>query len=185
MPGVIPTCLMPMASMAAPESGVDAVLAIAPRMTILTWLSFLVVAWILYRTTWKPILNALEAREGRIRKALEDAAAAEKKAEELRLRNEAAVKEANEAARRMVDEARRLADDSAKAIQERTRQQADQMIEEARREIETAVAKAQAGLSRETAGLALLLAERFLETNLDTGRNREWIEKQLSDRRVG
>ena len=57
-----------------PSSGEAGVMTISPMMMGLTWVTFILVTFILYKVAWKPILAALDKREETIRKAQEDAA---------------------------------------------------------------------------------------------------------------
>jgi len=49
------------------EEGQPNVMNVAPQMMGLTWLVFGIVAALLYKLAWKPILGALEKREATIR----------------------------------------------------------------------------------------------------------------------
>ena len=52
-------------------------------MMLLTWVTFLLLLALLYKTAWKPILDALDAREEKIRRALEDAQKAHEELERV------------------------------------------------------------------------------------------------------
>ena len=96
-------------------------------------INFLILAWLLKRFLYKPILRAIDAREQRISSALADAdaksAEAEKERDEFRQKNATfdqqraallskATDEAARARQRLLDEARQAADDlSAKRMQ--------------------------------------------------------------------
>ena len=96
-------------------------------------INFLILAWLLKRFLYKPILRAIDAREQRISSALADAdaksAEAEKERDEFRQKNATfdqqraallskATDEAASARQRLLDEARQAADDlSAKRMQ--------------------------------------------------------------------
>lgn len=154
-------------------------MSIAPQMVILTWIAFLLVVWILHRIAWKPILNALELRENRIRRALEDAAKAEQKAADVRNQNALLLEQAREESRKLIEAARQRAAENARMIEERAHAQAQQRLDEARQEMAAAVINAREALRRETAELALALAEQVMRENMASPRNRSLIEKQL------
>src|SRR3990172_6125549 len=88
-------------------------------------LNFLVLVWLMRRFLYRPILNAIDAREKRIAKELADAAAKQAEArderEEFQSKNEEfdrqraallakATDEANTERQRLLDEARKAAD---------------------------------------------------------------------------
>jgi F-type H+-transporting ATPase subunit b len=102
-------------------------------------LNFLILAWLMRRYLYRPILNAVDAREKRIAKELADADAkradAQKARDELQHQNDeldrqraALLSQASEAAqaegRRLLDDARRAADDVSKKRQELLRSEA-------------------------------------------------------------
>jgi F-type H+-transporting ATPase subunit b len=182
MSGVIPTGLILLGDAVETASANEGVMAISPKMVILTWVAFFMVVWILHRTTWKPILNALELRENRIRRALDEAAKAEKTAADMQSQNAILLEKTRDESRKIVEAARQLAADNARMIEERAHAQARSLVEETRRELETAMVKAREGLRRETADLVLVLAEQVIGENMNSSRNRELIAKQLETR---
>jgi F-type H+-transporting ATPase subunit b len=179
MPGVVPTCLISLGAAGEAAPATDGIMAIEPQMVILTWIAFLLVVWILHRTTWKPILNALESRENRIRRALDDAAKAEKNTADLQSQHAVLIEQSRAESRKMIEAARQVALESARQIEERAQAQARSLAEETRRELETAVGKAREALRRDTADLALALAERVIGESMDSSRDRILIEKQI------
>ena len=182
MPGVFPICLMSLGTATEATASADELMAVAPKMVILTWIAFLMVAWILHRMAWKPILNALELRENRIRRALDEAAQAEKSATTLQSQNAVLLQSVRDESQKLLEDARRLAADNARTIEERAQAQARNLVQDAHREIDAAVVKARDELRRESADLALALAERVIGENMDSPRNRVLIEKQLEGR---
>src|SRR3989338_3448004 len=78
---------------------------IAPevQMLILTWVTFFSLLIILYKFAWKPILSALDAREAKIKKALDDARQAEEKLAEVNQTRAAKIAEADNQARDIVE----------------------------------------------------------------------------------
>ena len=65
------------AGMPAPHEGgaqMGSVLAVSDTMVGLTWLAFLLACFALYKLAWKPICQALDRREDKIRQSLKEAA---------------------------------------------------------------------------------------------------------------
>jgi F-type H+-transporting ATPase subunit b len=120
------------------HSGGTNVINVSLPMTVLTWIVFLITAWILQRWVWRPILKALDLRELGIRKALDDAEKARQEAAELETRRERLRQEADAEAQRIVSEARNAALESAGLIERRAAEEARGLVEGARREIAAA-----------------------------------------------
>ena len=86
-------------------------------LMILTWLTFIVMSYILYKVAWKPILKALDIREEHIRKAKEDADRARTELAQIEARSRQILAEAEAQRQAVVTEARATAGanmDSAK-----------------------------------------------------------------------
>ena len=100
-------------TVAAPSSGETDVMTISPMMMGLTWVTFILVTFILYKVAWKPILEALDKREETIRKSQEEAARIHeelRKMEDFRRKTQA---DADNQARDIIAAARRAAENAA------------------------------------------------------------------------
>jgi F-type H+-transporting ATPase subunit b len=148
-------------------------------MVGLTWLTFGLLAAVLYKVAWKPILAGLEKREADIRQALEDAQKAREelaKIEESRART---IAEADAKAREIVEAARRGAAELATSIEAKARQEAQGLVANAQREIQSAQDKAMAALRRESAQMAVDLARKIMREQLDEPRGRALAERLI------
>ena len=167
-------------SVAAPAPMENPV-AISFPLMILTWITFIIVTLILYRVAWKPILRALAAREEKIRQSLADAEKARGDAAASEARQQQMLREAETEGRRIVDAARASALETARTIEGQTREQTKALMDNARREIGIATDKARMELRQETAQLAIDLASRLVEENLDAPKNRALVEKIVKE----
>jgi F-type H+-transporting ATPase subunit b len=146
-------------------------------MMAMTWVTFLITAAILYKVAWKPILRALDARESKIRKSVEDAEKARKDAAETEARCRAMLAEAQKHASQTVENAMTTAEELARTIEARAREESSRAVQNARREIEAATVVARETLRRESADLAIAVANKLMNENMDTSRNRELAAK--------
>ena len=165
----------------ATDAEVRSVLAISDTMVVLTWLAFLIACIALYRIAWKPILRALERREGMIRKSLEDAEALKQKTAESEEERRRMMREASQEAAAIVDWARKAAEETAHTIELRAREQADALLKGAEQEIRIARDNALTALRREAAGLAIDLTERLIQKNLDASANRALTDQLIRE----
>jgi F-type H+-transporting ATPase subunit b len=157
------------------------VLAVSDTMVGLTWLAFLIACFALYKLAWKPICQALDRREDKIRQSLKEAAdiqanaAMDKEAQRLML------EEAKREAAAIVERARIAAEATARAMEAKSRAEAEALIRDAGTEIGNAKEKALGELRREASGLALQLAGRVLGQKLDSAADRELTDRLIRE----
>lgn len=169
-----------------PASGHDAqgevnVAEIQGQMVIWTWVVFIVVAVVLYRVAWKPILAALAEREEKIQRALDDARTAREQVEQIEATRESLIAEADAKAKEIVAEARQGAVAAAQVIETKAREEAQILLENAQREIRTSLEKAEATLRQEMAEFAVLLSSKLVQENLDTPKNQALVNKLIEE----
>ncbi|MEX2568413.1 MAG: F0F1 ATP synthase subunit B [Cyclobacteriaceae bacterium] len=141
---------------------------INPDLGLIIWqfIGFALLFLILAKYAWRPILSALEEREGTIEASLSEAEKArmemanlvsenEKLLQEARVERDEILKSANEYAARMMEEAK---GEASKA--------GAKMIEEAKAVIETEKQAALTDVKIQVAELSLLIAEKLLRRNL-------------------
>ena len=147
-------------------------LDINAKLMGLTWFTFALMAFILYRVAWKPILKALDQREKDIQKAIEDANKTREELARIDEKRKAVLAEADAKAHEIVDTARKAAVEAAQTIESKAREEAQILIQNAEREIGAAQGRAVAALRQESADLAITLAKRVIGANLDEARSR-------------
>lgn len=168
------------ATAAVPGNEMDAKSVMQPSQTIIlmTWLTFFIAAAALYKIAWKPILSALEAREGKIRRSLEQAEQAQKKATETEANCTQILSSASKQANEIVETARKSAQDLAAGIASKARNDAQALITSAEQEIANAKDKAIYALRRESAGLAVDMTERIMRSHI-TNKEKQALTDQL------
>jgi F-type H+-transporting ATPase subunit b len=148
-------------------------------MVILTWVTFGLLALVLYKAAWKPILAALDKRENDIRKALADAAKIRDELASMETKRSEVIAEADEKAKAVVDSARKAAVEAANTIEAKAREEAQILVENAQREIKEAREKAIASLRKESADLAIALARKVIGEQIDEARSREITDRLI------
>ncbi|HMO51272.1 MAG TPA: F0F1 ATP synthase subunit B [Kiritimatiellia bacterium] len=164
----------------APASGAKNVIDVSGSMMVMTYLTFALTALILYKVAWKPILAALDKREGAIRQSLDNAERLEKEMAEIEQTRARILEEAEAKARDLIDKGRRAAADAAHAIETKAREESQILVENARREIRAESDKAMADLRRESAALAVDISRKILQDNLDEPRSRDLADRMIS-----
>jgi F-type H+-transporting ATPase subunit b len=151
----------------------------SPTMMGLTWLTFGLMALVLYKVAWKPILAGLAKRESDIRKTLEEAQKTRDEYALIEQKRQQAIAEADAKAKEIVDAARQAAVDAAAVIEAKAREESQILLANAQREIKTAQEKAVDSLRRESADLAIGLSRKIIGANLDDARSRELVDRIL------
>lgn len=152
---------------------------VSTPMMGLTWLTFGILAVLLYKVAWKPILNALDQREKQLRDALEEARLTREEYARLDERRKQLIDEADTKARQIIEQARVAAVESAQAIEAKARDEANILLANAQREIKIAHEKALADIRRESADLAVGLTRKILADQLDEARGRALVDRML------
>lgn len=156
---------------------------IMPEMTmvILTWTTFFALLFILQKFAWKPILKALDDREKSIKDAIENADKVKAELAQMDQKREQIFAEANAKAKAMLDEARRGAVEAAHVIQEKAKEEAKILLENALRDIKEEKELAQAQLRRDSARIAVALAGKLIQENLDNDKNQRLINQTINE----
>jgi F-type H+-transporting ATPase subunit b len=150
-------------------------------LLLLTWVAFFTLLAILYKFAWKPILQALEKREHDIRQAVEHADKVKAELSNIQEKRQQILDEATSKAKEIVEQSRQAAMEAAKTIEAKTKQEAQIMLENALREIREEKERAQAHLKKEGAQIAIQLASKLIEENLDTDKNRKLVDSLIKD----
>jgi F-type H+-transporting ATPase subunit b len=146
-----------------------------PGLFIWTIITFLVLAGLLAKFAWKPLLASLAARQEAIQKSIDDAQAAKRELE--RLNNESAqiLKAAHAEAEGIVSKSWTDAEKLREELKLKARSEADAIVKESQRQIELETGRALRQIRGEVADLSVAIASKFIQRN---------ITKEDSDRLV-
>lgn len=133
-------------------------------------INFLLLVGLLGALVWKPAINFLDSRRAEIQKGLEDAAAAARARQNAEAEADKIMAEARAAASREIAEARTRGEDVAKTIQSEARSEAERAVAAARTEAEGVKTSELAGMRDQVIQVAVALAGRIIQQNLDAGK---------------
>ena len=150
-------------------------------LVVLTWVVFVALLAILYKFAFKPILNALEDRENKIRQSLDDANQARMQLEQVESTRAQIISDAEQEAKDIIQKAREGADEAARNIKDKAKQEAQILVENAERDISEKENQARARLRGESADLAISLASKIVGENLDDEKNRSLTDKLIKE----
>jgi F-type H+-transporting ATPase subunit b len=136
-------------------------------LMIFTILTFLLLLAVLKKFAWKPILDALEGRELKIRSDVERAEQANAEAESLRQKYQAQLVEAQQKIQTMVAQAKADGERLRADIVAQAKQEADRVLDKGRRDIAVESERLRVELRAEVAGLSVAIAEKILRRAVD------------------
>jgi F-type H+-transporting ATPase subunit b len=137
--------------------------------------NFTLLAVLLYFVAYKPILRMLDERSERIKKGLEDAEAASKRAAEMEQEFERQMIEARREGQEIITQATQMSERARQEILEKAREESRAQIEKAREEIGRERELAMAELRQQVADLSLVISEKVIGEALDEQRQRRLI----------
>jgi F-type H+-transporting ATPase subunit b len=150
-----------------------------PGLFIWTILVFLVLLTLLAKFAWKPLLQALEARQNTIMKALDDAQKAKVELERLNQESEAIIRKARVEADSIVTSSRADAERLRGELREKAKSEAEGLIKNAERQIQLETARALQQIRHEAADLGVAIASKLIQRNLTREDNEKLIEDAL------
>lgn len=156
---------------------------IFPAMNELFWtvINFAVLLWGLHRFLYKPLIGAIQAREDEINGALKKAAEDRAEADRLRKEFEAQIGNAQREAQDIVNKAVTNASAAKEQIEADARARASELLENATKTIEREKTRALAELRQEVANLAVAVAGKVIEKNLDSDEQRRLADSFVAE----
>jgi F-type H+-transporting ATPase subunit b len=148
-------------------------------LAVWSWIVFLIVLFVLWRTAWKPILAGLKKREDQI---AENIAAAQRQHDEARRLLEQYERKLAGAAsqvREIMDEARRDAQHTQQEIIARARAEAQTEKNRTLVEIDTARQQALKDIAEKSTDMAIDLAGRIIRAKLSPADHKELIQEAV------
>ncbi len=154
-------------------------LDINPGLIIWTMITFALLVVVLGKFAWKPILQALQAREHEIADALKRAEEAKKDAERMMQENKIAMDKASNETARLIAEGRAMAEQLKNDIVAKANESAKKMLDQAKDEISREKDAAMSALRSEVAELSISVAEKILDESLDGAKQKKMVDKVL------
>jgi F-type H+-transporting ATPase subunit b len=146
--------------------------------TLIFGLFFLLLA----KFAWKPILNAVKARDEMIKGALESADKARQDMLKLQSDNEAILRKAREEREGILREAREVRDKLISEAKGKATEEAEKLIEKARTGIESEKRKALSEIREQVAFLSVEIASKIIGEKLkQSGEQEKLIDIYLKD----
>jgi F-type H+-transporting ATPase subunit b len=148
-----------------------------PGLYIWTILTFLVLLGLLAKFAWRPLLEALDARQASIRKALDDARQAKQELEKIHAESAKLLAQARNEAADIVSRTRSDADRFREEMKQKAREEAAGLVRNAERTIELEAARAVQQIRQEAVDLSVTIASKILQRNVSKADNERLIEE--------
>jgi F-type H+-transporting ATPase subunit b len=155
-----------------------------PAIGLVFWTSiiFLLFFLILKKFAWKPILNAVKARDEMIKGSLASAEKARKEMLKLQSDNEAILRKAREEREGILKEARDVRDKLISEAKGKASEEAEKLVEKARAGIEREKVKAMAEIRDQVATLSIEIASKLISEKLkQSGEQEKLINNYLNE----
>ena len=154
---------------------------VEPGLIIWTLVTFGLLVIILRWKAWGPILSTIEAREKRIRDALDAAEQGQADAEKMMADHKASLEAARKESADVVRQAKAEVGKAREEQLQKAKAEADKLIVSARAQIEEEKKQALAEVRKVAVDLAIGAAGHLLKSQMDDARQRELVESYLKD----
>jgi F-type H+-transporting ATPase subunit b len=157
---------------------------VTPGFGLIFWttLTFFLLLFLLAKFAWKPILKAVQDREGAIDSALKAAEAAKAEMASLQSNNEQLLKQTREEREQILKEARVLRDKTIADAKMAASEEAAKVLESARIQINNEKMAAMTEVKNQVAQLAIDMSERILRAELkDAAAQKAMVDRAMQD----
>jgi F-type H+-transporting ATPase subunit b len=157
---------------------------VTPGFGLIFWttLTFFLLLFLLAKFAWKPILKAVQDREGAIDSALKAAEAAKAEMASLQSNNEQLLKQTREEREQILKEARVLRDKTIADAKTAASEEAAKVLESARIQINNEKMAAMTEVKNQVAQLAIDMSERILRAELkDAAAQKAMVDRAMQD----
>ncbi|TLX77164.1 F0F1 ATP synthase subunit B [Labilibacter sediminis] len=160
----------------------DFLLTPDPGLVFWTTLTFGILAFVLKKFAWGPILDALKFREETIEHSLQAAERAKTEVEDLAKLRQEMIDSAKNERDELLKETRELKDKILSEARSEAQLEANKMIESARKQIKAEKLIAIKDLKKQVAVMSIDIASNIIESELkDEGKQKEIIDKYLDN----
>ena len=166
----------------AAEAGGKAPNPILPAKNEIIWgfLSFLVLFVLMAKFAFPAVQRAMQARTDRIRGNLDDAERVKTEAQTVLEEYRAQLADARNESNRIIEEARQTADQLRRDLMQRAEAEVSELKQRTQDDINAARDRTLSDLRNEVSSLAIELAEKVVERNLDRETNTALVESFIN-----
>jgi F-type H+-transporting ATPase subunit b len=150
-----------------------------PGLFIWTILTFLVLVALLAKFAWRPLLQALDARQQTIARSLEEAQRARQELERIPRESAQMMAQARTEAEAVIGRSRADAEVLREELKQKARAEAASIVKNAERQIQLETARAIQQIRTEAVDLSVAIASKILRRQVTKEDNQALIEETL------
>ncbi len=157
-----------------------------PDTGLMFWtiVNFLILAFLLAKFAWKPLIKALEDREKQIAQDVAGAHKAKEDAETIKKQLEQTLADTAKESSQRIKEASLAGEQQRQSIIAQAKDEAQNLIKQAKAEIEAETQKAIEAVKKEVVDTTMLAAKKVIAKEADRASNEKLIEDLLKDIKV-
>lgn len=144
-------------------------------------IAFAVFVWFCITYVWPPITRALHERQKRIADGLDAASRASRDLEVAQEKAEQTLRDSKQQATEILEQAHKRATQMIEEARDQARLEGERIVVSARAEIDQEVNRVKEELRTQVASLALIGAERVLESSIDEKDHRKMLDKLAAE----
>jgi len=144
-------------------------------------IAFAVFVFFCMKSVWPPVTQALAERQKKIADGLDAASRATRDLELAQEKASETLRESKEEAASIIEQAHKRSNQMIEEAREAARAEGERMVAQARAEITQEINQAKDELRGQVASLAVIGAERILESSIDEAKHRELIDKLAAE----
>jgi len=154
---------------------------ITPEVGTIIWtvITFVILAALLGRFAWKPMLQMLEQRETSIKDSLDQAQRARAESEETLKKNQEILNSARRETTAILEQGRREGEEMRAELLAKARKEAQDLVEQGKRQILHEQKQAIQQLRDQVADLAIQGAEHLISKSLDDDAHRKLVSSYV------
>lgn len=154
-------------------------LGIQPLQLLMQTINFVILAVVLTKVLYKPVLKSLEARRKKIAEGLEYAEKARLEAERGEKKRAEVLIRAKEEGRRIVEESKKAGKQREEEIVEKAHKEAADLLEKAKLDREAARVDMEKSVQKDSIELAAAMLERVIPQLLSSQAQKTLVDKKL------
>ncbi len=156
---------------------------IKPDIGLMFWtiVNFLLLAFLLAKFAWKPLMKSLDDREKQIAEDISGARKAKEDAETIKKQLEQTLADTAKESSKRIKEASEAGEQQRQTIIAQAKDEAQNLISQAKTEIEAETQKAIAAVRKELVDTTMLAARKVIGKETDKAVNEKLIEDLLKD----
>ena len=152
-----------------------------PGLFLWTLVTFFLVLLILKIKAWGPLMDALDEREKRIEQALLSAEKAKDEADKVSKEYDEIMKKAQSEAQDILAKSKEAGVKLKDEIEKKAKEKSDEMLDKTKKEIDSEKARAINEIKSATVDLAIKVASKVINKNLDDSANRDLAKSTIDE----